>query len=219
MSTRDIDDNVALIDLDGTVADYDKALRDAMLTLQAPNEPPYEDRYTGGTEPPYIEARRKMIQRQPGFWRNLERLERGFEVVDELRTIGFGLHVLTKGPQSKHDDPRAYSGAWAEKLEWSRRHLPDATVTVSGEKSLVYGRVLFDDFPPYFTKWLDVRPRGLVICVAHPWNAQYGRGMPAEARLHGPSERPRVIRYDGTDIIELREALRRAYERAPGEAM
>jgi len=198
------DDNVALIDLDGTVADYDTALKAAMLTLQSPGEPPYGDRYTGGIEPPYVEARRKMIQRQPGFWADLEPLPKGFEVVDELRQLGFGLHVLTKGPQSN-------SGAWAEKLEWSRKHLPDATVTVTGNKSLVYGRVLFDDFPPYFTKWLQVRPRGLVICLAHPWNEGYAKG--------GSQAHPNVIRYDGTDVIELREALRRAYDRAPREAL
>jgi 5'(3')-deoxyribonucleotidase len=198
------DDSVALIDLDGTVADYDKALKAAMLTLQSPGEQPYGDRYTGGTEPPYVEARRKMIQRQPGFWANLDRLPLGFEVVDELRQLGFGLHVLTKGPQSN-------SGAWAEKLDWSRKHLPDATVTVTGDKSLVYGRVLFDDFPPYFTKWLAVRPRGLVICLAHPWNEGFAKG--------GPQAHPNVIRYDGTDGIELREALRRAYERAPRVSM
>ena len=198
------DDLVALIDLDGTVADYDTALRDAMRSLQAPNEPTYNDRYTGGVEPDYIEARRKMIQRQPGFWRNLKPLPQGFEVVEEMRRLGFGLHVLTKGPQKN-------GPAWGEKLEWCQEHLKDATVTVTGEKSLVYGRVLFDDFPPYFTKWLQVRPRGLVICLAHPWNEGYAKG--------GPQAHPNVLRYDGSDILELRYALEAARGRAPGEAL
>jgi len=197
-------DHIALIDLDGTVADYDKALSAAMRNLQSPNEPPYGDRYTGGVEPSYVEARRKMIQSQPGFWKNLERLARGFEVVDELRKLDFKLHVLTKGPQK-------LASAWSEKLEWSLLHLTDATVTVTGDKSIVYGRVLFDDFPPYFTAWLKNRPRGLVVCLAHPWNEGFKKG--------GSQAHPNVIRYDGTDIIELREALRRARDRESRESL
>jgi 5'(3')-deoxyribonucleotidase len=200
---EDEQDRVALIDLDGTVADYDTEMRNQMRSLQSPDEPLYGDRYSTGSEPPHVEARRKMIQRQPGFWRNLKPLPLGFQVVEELRQLGFGLHVLTKGPQKN-------GPAWGEKLEWCCEHLPDATVTVTGQKSLVYGRVLFDDFPPYFLTWLKVRPRGLVICLAHPWNADFASG--------GSKAHPNIIRYDGTDTIELREGLRRAYEREPLEA-
>ncbi len=65
-------DNIALIDLDGIVADCDGALREQQALLRSPDEPPFQDRYSGGgEEPAYIEARRKLIQRQPGFWRNL----------------------------------------------------------------------------------------------------------------------------------------------------
>lgn len=186
------EDHIALVDLDGTVADCDGALKEAMEILRSPNEPSYADRYTDGTEPAYIEARRKMVQRQPGFWRNLKKLPLGFEVVDELRKAGFQLHVLSKGP-------RKNGAAWGEKLEWSIEHLPDATVTVTGNKSISYGRVLFDDFPPYFLAWLKVHPRGLVICLAHPWNEKFKKG--------GTEANPNVVRYDGSDVIELREAI------------
>jgi 5'(3')-deoxyribonucleotidase len=198
------EDRVALIDLDGTVADYDSALRDAMRLLQSPEEAPYAERYQGDrSEPPHIEARRKMIQRQPGFWRGLKPLPHGFEVVRELRSLGFLLHVLTKGPSTT-------PSAWSEKVEWCREHLPDALVTVTSDKSLVYGRVLFDDFPPYFTAWLAVRPRGLVVCIAHPWNEAYAK--------RGVSAHEQVLRYDGTNLDELRERLTRAFQRAPREA-
>jgi 5'(3')-deoxyribonucleotidase len=196
-----IEDRIALIDLDGTVADYDSALRDAMRTLQSPDEPPYAQRHH---EPPHVEARRKMIQRQPGFWRTLKRLPLGFEVVEELRSLGFVLHVLTKGPSTT-------PSAWSEKVEWCREHLPDALVTVTSDKSLVYGRVLFDDFPPYFAPWLAVRPRGLVVCVAHPWNEGYANG--------GPEEHERVLRYDGSNRDELRARLVRAFDRGSREAL
>lgn len=192
---NDIEDHVALIDLDGTVADCDGALDKEQRRIQAPDEPPYKDRYSGGEEPPYIEARRKLIQRQPGFWRNLAPIPLGFEIVEELRALNFALHVLTKGP--KHN-----GNAWAKKVEWCREHLPDALVTVTSDKSLVYGRVLVDDFPPYFLDWLKVRPRGLVVCVAHKWN----EGI----------EHPNVLRYDGTNRDELRRRLTQAYERQGG---
>jgi 5'(3')-deoxyribonucleotidase len=194
-------DTIALIDLDGTVADYDAALKEAMARLQAPEEEPYRARPATGEEPAHVEARRLLIQRQPGFWRDLQPLPLGFQVVDDLRALGFVLHVLTKGPTTTPN-------AWSEKVEWCRHHLPDAFVTVTSDKSLVYGRVLVDDYPPYFTKWLQVRPRGVVVCVAHPWNEPYARG--------GAQEHPNVLRYDGANRDELRARLKWAYEREAG---
>lgn len=192
-------DNVALIDLDGTCADYSGVMKERMRALQAPEEEPYIDRLTlggpRGAEPSHIEARRKLVQRIPGFWRDLPRIELGFEVVDLLREIGFDLHVLTKGPLK-------CASAWSEKVEWCQRHLPDALVSVSTDKSLVYGRVLVDDWPDYFEKWLEVRPRGLVVAIAHPWNADVID--------------PRVFRYDGTNRDELKRRLTVAYERPSG---
>ena len=197
------DDRLALIDLDGTLADYDKAMRERMVAIQAPCEKPYVGRYEDDIEPPYMEARRKLIQRQTGFWRNLERIPLGFEIIDELRGIGFPLHVLTTGPATT-------PSAWSEKVDGSREELPDALVTVTSDKSLVYGRVLVDDWPAYFTKWLIVRPRGLVVCVAHPWNIDFAKG--------GPKEHPSVLRYDGTNRTELRALLKRAHARKSGES-
>ncbi len=149
------DDLIALLDLDSTVADYDGSMREKMLLIQAPEERPYRGRYEEAGEPPYMEARRKMIQRQPGFWRDLKPIQAGMDIVEETQSIGFSLHVLTKGPYTT-------PGAWTEKVSWCQQHLPDVDITITSNKSLVYGRVLIDDFPPYFTGWLKVRPRGLV---------------------------------------------------------
>lgn len=196
--TNPPDDKVALIDLDATVADYDTDMAQYQRTLQDPAEEPYTGRYGMTLEPPHMEARRKLIQRMPGFWRNLKPIKLGFDVVAELRALEFSLHVLTKGPMTT-------TNAWGEKVDWCREHIPDALVTVSSDKSLVYGRVLFDDFPPYFEKWMAVRPRGLVICLPYPWNEDYRAG--------GAKETYNVLRYDGTNLEELKGRLRDAYER------
>ena len=194
------EDRIALVDLDGTVADYDTAMKEQMETLRAPGEPDILYRPTYGDEgvPAYVTTRRKVLQRQAGFWRNLKPLANGFRVVEELRRLKFSLHVLTKGPKTTPN-------AWSEKLEWCAEHLPDAVVTITGDKSLVYGRVLFDDFPPYFQAWLTNRPRGLVVCLAHPWNEDFAKG--------GPQEHPNIFRYDGTNREALVSYLTRAYER------
>ncbi len=193
---------VALVDLDDTLAAYSKALRSKMKALQAPGEPEFTDRVE--PEPAYMEARRKLIQAQPGFWRDLEPIPLGFEIVEEIRAAKFELHVATKGP-------RRTTSAWTEKADWCLRHIPDAHPTVTSKKSLVYGRILADDWPNYFMAWLKVRPRGLVICPAQPWNADFALG--------GPKQHPNVLRYDGSDKLELRWAIEAAAGRAPGQAL
>ena len=49
-----------------------------------------------------------------------------------------------------------------------------------------------------FERWLEWRPRGLVVLPAQPWN-------------HGFSH-PNAIRYDGSNLHEIRAALRRLCE-------
>jgi 5'(3')-deoxyribonucleotidase len=198
---RSVTDRIALIDLDGTIADYDGEMHRRMELIRGPNEPVFEG---WDNVPPHISCRRDLIKKQPGFWRGLPRLRKGFEVVDELREFKFELHVLTKGPVKT-------TSAWTEKVEWCQENIPDANVTVTQDKSIVYGRILFDDFPPYFTAWLRNRPRGLVICLAHPWNAQYGVG--------GSEENANVFRYSGLDDVhELRARLRKAFDRGSGQS-
>lgn len=189
----------ALLDLDSSLADYPTAMRDQMRALQTPDEEPYVGRDPSEQELPHVEARRKLIQRVPGFWRNLRPIEAGFALVEQMRQVGFPLHVLTKGPATAPN-------AWSEKLEWVQQYVPDARVTLSDDKSMVYGRVLYDDFAPYFESWLLYRPRGLVVCLAQSWNAGYAPG--------GAKEHPQVLRYDGTNLAEVRARLERTFNRS-----
>ena len=191
-----VDDNIALVDLDGTVADFDSAMKLRLAPLCGPHEPDYGDNYDD--VPPYIKARRDLIKRQPGFWRVLPTIDLGFDVVNCLRDVGFRLNILTKCPKR---NPRV----WTEKVEWCVEYLPDAQITLTEEKTNVYGKVLVDDYPPYFLPWLKVRPRGLVIAVAQPWNKDFTH--------------PNLIRYDGTNLPQVMEAIERAYKRVGGHAL
>lgn len=188
----------ALLDLDSSLADYVASMTAHMRPLQGPDEVPYVGRDPSERELPHVEARRKLIQRIPGFWRGLRPIEAGMDLVKVLVSVGFPLHVLTKGPATAHN-------AFGEKVEWVQKHLPGVPVTLSDDKSMVYGRVLYDDFAPYFESWLEHRPRGLVICLAQPWNADYAPG--------GAKARPNVLRYDGTNLSEARARLELAYNR------
>jgi hypothetical protein len=77
--------------------------------------------------------------------------------------------------------------------------MPGDLVTISSDKSMVYGRVLMDDWPGYVVEWLKARPRGLVIMPDRPWNQGF--------------EHPRMVRYYGDNDGEVFEALKAAFVR------
>lgn len=166
---------IALLDMDGTVADWDGAVRRDLAKMQGPNDPPIPevmDTFHGLLKP-----RIDIIKSQPGWWRNLEPLPFGFHIKALLDTVGYNVQVLTKGPGK-------YPAAWGEKVEWCAKWLPGTMVNIVSDKSLFYGKVLVDDYPPYVLKWLTARPRGLVIMPWHPWNDEF--------------EHDRCIHYDGS---------------------
>lgn len=170
---------VALVDLDGTLADFDGAMRRDLQRMLSPGETPLlahddEDMF------PHIRERRRFIKHQPDWWANLEKLHHGFLIVDLLRSLDFKLHILTRGP--KH-----HASAWEQKVRWVRQHVPDASITITLDKSLTYGRVLVDDWPEYVTPWLKHRPRGLVVMPPQPWNRDF-------------PEHPQVVRADSAEL-------------------
>jgi len=188
--------NICLFDMDGTLCDFDGEMRRQLKPLECGEEEGFSfpsDLFETGTTPDWLEARKKLIKSQPGFWRGLKPIQRGFEVLRIAKNLGFENHVLTQGP-------RTTNAAWVEKKEWCDEHLPDfCGITITQKKSLSYGRVLVDDWPSYFLPWLKVRPRGLVVAIAQEWNKD--------------ATHPNLVRYDGNNLDEVRERMLEAKQR------
>jgi len=178
---------IALFDMDGTLFDYVGELSRQMEEIRSPEEKwtdPFE-------ETPYLNSRRKLIKSFPGFWRDLPKYKPGWDILHRSRIIGYDIHILTKGPR--------IPSAWTEKVECIHNHFSDATIHITEDKSVHYGRVLVDDYPDYIESWLKYRQRGLVIMPAHDYNKGFSH--------------PNVIRYTD-NIIEVNNALMEAYDRA-----
>jgi len=189
---------IALFDLDGTLADFDGAMREGLKKIMGPMEGLPDD--IGPDHAPWFRERKRLVKNQPGWWENLPRFQPGWDILDMTRKLGFDVSILTKGPYNT-------TAAWTEKVNWCRRELPGTKVTITEDKSTAYGRVLVDDWPEYIDPWLANRPRGVVIVPAHPWNTP--------ARLADISLSPtnRIVRYDGKNMGEVVAALTYAFNR------
>lgn len=181
-------EDIALFDMDGTLFDFDQAMNAALEDMRSPSENPLDNAYE---DIPHIKARRKYIKSFPGFWRNLPRLENGFNILNVCKNLGFTCHILTKGPAK-------IAGAYSEKFECLKMHAEtkDLPINMVTDKGLVYGRVLVDDWPEYFMRWLEWRPRGLVVCVKQPWNEKV--------------EHPNVVIYNGKNLDEVQDRISKA---------
>jgi 5'-nucleotidase len=196
---------IALVDMDGTVADYDAALRRDLAKLRSPEE----------TGPPVIHGSKKqmpeffrnrvnMIRSQSGWWENLGTRPDGFQIVSMLKRLGFEIHVLTKGPEES-------TNAFTEKARWCQKHLPGVPITLTEKKAMVYGRVLVDDWPPYVEPWLATRPRGLAVMPNRDWNKDFSH--PNLVRAFVDPNTGLLANYD-----EVFERLRHAAERQVGKS-
>ncbi|KKM17262.1 hypothetical protein LCGC14_1677460 [marine sediment metagenome] len=179
---------IALVDMDGTLCDYESALNAKMKEVLGDDVCTWDPKY---------DKLRDLIKAQPGFWRDLEPIAFGMEVFTALQDVGFEIHILTKGPYRT-------TISWAEKVEWCRRWVPGTPVTITENKGMVYGKVLFDDYPDYCEAWMKWRPRGLVIMPAYDHNKEF-------AENHSNQ----VLRCTAADMDKIKDTISLAYDRVP----
>ena len=191
---------VGLFDMDGTLFNHDAAVLRDLNKIRSPQEEEYTSIPHGDDKPEWLEQRIRLVRSQPGWWRNLEKYQPGWDVYEIAVKLGFCIEILTKGPRS---NPQA----WAEKVECIMKHFDEDVVPniVGKTKKRYHGRFLVDDYPVYCEDWLNRRPRGLVIMPAHDYNANFAH--------------PRAIRYDGTNLNQIRKALEIVKARKDGEPL
>jgi 5'-nucleotidase len=176
---------IVLFDLDGTLADYDGRMRKDLRRICNRSEQEYSPH--DHLAPKYFGVRLDLIKAQSGWWLKLPKLRLGFDILRTAMDLGFQIQVLTTGP---HNTP----SAWMEKVLWCHKNIGKwVKVTVTEDKSLVYGKILVDDTPEYLENWLRRHPEGWGIAPAQPSNKRFTH--------------PRVIRYDGTNLNAVRKKM------------
>ena len=189
-------ENIALFDLDGTLGDYDKSMKESLDSLRLPGEPDYSLPLTDDS-PAYLKERADQIRAVSSWWENLEKFQLGWDILKISRELGYREMILTQGP-------RRNPAAWLGKKKWIDKNLgPDTDMTITRDKSLVFGKLLVDDYPGYIESWLNWRKRGLVIMPANEQNKDYTH--------------PQVIRYDGNNLNRVVNAMALIRHRKRGE--
>jgi 5'(3')-deoxyribonucleotidase len=183
---------VAQLDMDGTVCDFDSEMIRRLNLLRSTEEPVIGPEYRDMKDIPFIRERVRLVMAEESFWDELPQLQIGYDILTELNKLDYDICVLTQGPRS---NPHA----WSRKVRWCEKNLPGYDVTVTRRKGQVYGRVLVDDYPSYVLSWLEHRPRGTVIMPVNYGNRAFSH--------------PQVVKYDGSNIVEVRNALTNAKER------
>lgn len=198
-------DPIILFDMDNTLCDWDGAMRRDLRPIVPPQYTEEIEKWFGENRrdrPEWAQNLMMVIRTQTGWWRNLRELPLGMKLLRLVLHTDWDTHILTKGPATKPQ-------AWAEKVEWCRAHIVrQVPLTICSDKSMVYGKALVDDYPPYVEHWLKHRPNGLVIMPAQPYNKDF--------------HHPNVLRISDQgemDIQRATEALWTAFNRKEGEPL
>ena len=186
-------ENIALFDMDGVLCDYDKSMKRNLEKISDPNSTP--PKINRGENPLYIKNRIELIRNQQGWWSNLEIYQPGFDILEVAMNLGFKINILTKAS-------RDALNSYTEKVLWLKNNMPnfeEISITHAENKGSVYGKVLVEDYPKNIDKWLKWRKNGLVIMPDQSWNKNY--------------ENPQVVSYNGKNLEEIREKMKKARDR------
>lgn len=185
-------EDIALFDMDGTLCDYNKGLFEELEKLRSPNEPKFNPPIRDNV-PDYIKARADLIRKSEDWWVNLPKLQLGFDILKIASEIGYKIMILTAGP-------RKNPNSWSGKKRWIDKNLgEDVEITITRDKGLVYGKIIVDDYPGYISRWLEWRPRGLVIMPLNEENKNF--------------QHPQVRSYNGSNLEEIKKYMKLVKQR------
>ena len=185
-------EKIALFDMDGTLFDHRGPLIRDLEYLRSPGEPEWTSDVIDDS-PEYIKRRASLIRQSSEWWENLPKLQLGWDVLEIAKELEYRIMILTQGPRSN-------PSSWAGKKRCIDKNLgSDIDMTITRDKGLVYGTLLVDDFPPYAKRWLKWRKNGLVIMPASDENSGFSHSQ--------------VIRYDGSNLERVKEAMVKARRR------
>ena len=179
---------IALFDMDGTLADFFGVLEDDLRAMMnVPHEEFIMPDFTSNMSK-WLDNRVKSIVNSSGWWRRLRKFKLGWDILECANFLGFSLNIVSRGPD---DSPNA----WQEKWEWCKNNIPyKHTVTITEDKSLIFGDVLVDDYYLYAEEWLKRHQDGTVI-------------MPVNC-YHRTLKDDRVTVYDGSNLDEVKNKLK-----------
>ena len=179
-------DLIALFDMDGTLFDYEGALKEELEKIKYPGEPEIDFNFKDN--PQYIKNRIDLITKSESFWNDMPKFQLGWDVLEIAKKLDYDIMILTQGP-------RKNPSAWSGKKKCIDKHFgEDFDITLTRNKSLIYGKILVDDFPGYIREWVKWRKNGKVIMPANNFNKDY--------------HHPQVLRYDGSNLEEVREIFK-----------
>ena len=182
-----------LVDLDNTLADHHGQLWDDLREKHGIYLDPSLSAYDFDTDShPDIKQAIVEITTQPGWWKNLPRLEGALEVISYAKYLNYDVHIVSKAPYNK-------PLAWTEKVEWCRaqQELRGIPINLVSDKSLFRGDVLYDDYEPYVASWLIKNPTGLGVIPKETSNS--GTFLPGSDRMF-------TLRYE--DVKSLLKDLK-----------
>lgn len=180
---------ITLFDMDDTLFDHNGQLMSDLEKLRSPLEPSLAG-LTVFDLPKYLIERSHKIRGSREWWANLPKFQLGWDILQVATELDFKREILTR---ANLKNPNMWSG----KIDCIVKHFGytiQPTITAS-VKSRHYGNILVDDYPEYCLDWLSRRPRGLVIMPAHSYNQKLTH--------------PQIIRYDGTNLLQVREAMQK----------
>ncbi|MFH1532590.1 MAG: hypothetical protein ABIK09_17840 [Pseudomonadota bacterium] len=130
--------------MDGVLCDFNRGLTERGLIRP---EEFVTERYRQLDLPPARLQRIGDCVRSQGFFLDLEPIPGSLRALEELRSDGFDVWIVSKPP--------GFPGAWAEKFAWIQRHCPafQERVVVCTSKHVIQGDVLIDDSLAVLEGW------------------------------------------------------------------